>query len=131
MNGFATNLKIKLSGILPFLNEKQKRILVGSEAASIGRGGIQTLSDITGMDRKTIRKGIQEIKKKNKSIDRIRTSGDGRKKIVAKNPELRKIIEDLVEPDSRGDPESPLRWTIKSVRNIADLLLKNGYDISH
>lgn len=132
MNGFDTKkLKIKLSGILPFLNEKQKRLLAGSEAVSIGRGGIQILSDITGMDRKTIRKGIQELQKKKKNIERIRLPGGGRKKITIQNPDLIKVIENLIEPDSRGDPESPLRWTTKSVRNISDFLLKNGYEISH
>jgi transposase len=131
MNGFTTKLKIKLSGILPLLNERQKRILAGSEAKSIGRGGIKILSDITGLDRKTIRKGIGELKKKPKNINRIRTSGGGRKKLIVKNPHLEKIIEDLIEPDTRGDPESPLRWTIKSVRNISELLIENGYEISH
>lgn len=132
MNGFDTKkLKIKLSGVLPFLNEKQKRLLIGSEAKSIGRGGIQILSDMTGMDRKTIRKGIQELSKKRKIVDRVRISGGGRKKTTVKNPDLKKLIENLIEPDSRGDPESPLRWTTKSVRNISDFLLANGYGISH
>jgi len=131
MNGIIAKLKIKLSGILPFLNEKQKRLLVGSEALSIGRGGLKILSDITGMDAKTIRRGINDIKGKKKDISRIRIQGGGRKKITDQNPEIEKAIEDLIEPDTRGDPESPLRWTLKSVRNIADFLQSEGYEISH
>lgn len=131
MNGIIAKLKIKLSGVLPFLNEKQKRLLVGSEAVSIGRGGIKILSEITGMDPKTIRRGINDIKKKKKDISRIRIHGGGRKKITDQNPKVEKIIEDLIEPDTRGDPESPLRWTLKSVRNISDFLQSKGYDISH
>lgn len=131
MNGFIAKLKIKLSGILPFLNEKQRRLLIASEAYAIGKRGISTLSSITGMDRKTIRRGINELKIKNrKDIERVRTHGGGRKKITDKNPKLKKIIEDLIEPDTKGDPESPLRWTCKSVRNISDFLREYGYDVS-
>jgi transposase len=132
MNGIASKLRLKLSGILPLLNEKQRRLLIGAEALSIGYGGTKILSDITGMDCKTIRKGICELKnKKKKNIENIRITGGGRKKITDQDPNIKKVIEDLIEPDTRGDPESPLRWTCKSVRNIADLLKKEGYDISH
>jgi transposase len=133
MNGLITKLKlkIKLSGILPFLNEKQRRLLIASEASSIGRRGISILSSITGMDRKTIRRGINDLKKKNeKDIERVRERGGGRKKLTDQNPKLKKVIEDLIEPDTRGDPESPLRWTCKSVRNISDFLREHGYDVS-
>jgi transposase len=131
MNGLVAKLKIKLSGILPFLNEKQRRLLIASEATTIGRRGISILSAITGVDRKTIRRGINELKTKNKKdIERVRAIGGGRKKVTDKNPKLKKIIEDLIEPDTRGDPESPLRWTCKSVRNISDFLREHGYDVS-
>lgn len=131
MNGLIAKLKIKLSGILPFLNEKQRRLLIASEASAIGKRGISILSSITGMDRKTIRRGINELKiKSRKNIERVRTHGGGRKKITDKNPKLKKIIEDLIEPDTRGDPESPLRWTCKSVRNISDFLREHGYSVS-
>ena len=129
MNGITAKLKIKLSGILPFLNEKQRRLLVASEASSMGRGGISMLSSITGMDRKTIRRGVHDLKNK-KDIDRVRAHGGGRKKLTDQYPKIKKIIEDLIEPDTRGDPESPLRWTCKSVRNIADFLQEQGYEIS-
>jgi transposase len=117
-------LKIKLSGLLPELNERQRRLVVGAEAQSLGYGGIQILSEITGITAPTIRKGIQELNAKNKFPQRVRRKGGGRKRATEKHPELKSILEEIVEPDTRGDPESPLRWTCKSVRNITDLLKK-------
>lgn len=134
MNGITKKLRQKLSGILFLLNEKQRRLLVGAEAQAIGYGGIKILSDATGIDCKTIRRGVQELKQrkqKKDQIGRIRIEGGGRKKITDQDPEIVKIIEDLIEPDTRGDPESPLRWTCKSVRNIEDFLQEQGYDISY
>lgn len=117
-------LKIKLSGLLPELNERQRRLIVGAEAQSLGYGGIKVMSEITGMTPPTIRKGIQDLKAKNKPLLGVRQSGGGRKKATEKYPELKSILEEIVEPDTRGDPKSPLRWTCKSVRNITDLLKK-------
>ena len=134
MNGIAKELRKKLSGILFLLNEKQRRLLVGAEAESIGYGGIKILSGVTGMDCKTVRRGVEElkqIKKRKNQLGRIRIKGGGRKKISDQKPEIIKIIENLIEPDTRGDPESPLRWTCKSVRNIEDYLQENGYNISY
>lgn len=130
MDEIRGKLKIKLSGIFAFLNEKQRRLLAGTEAASIGHGGIKILSDVTGMDRKTIRRGINDLKK-NRDYGMVRACGGGRKKVTEQKPKIKKIIEELIEPDTRGDPESPLRWTCKSVRNIADFLHRKGYEISH
>lgn len=125
-------LRKKLSGILPLLNEKHRRLLVGAEALSIGYGGVKILSDITGMNCQTIRRGISELENgKNKFSEKIRNAGGGRKKISDKNPEIKKILEEIIEPDTRGDPETPLRWTCKSVRNITDLLKEEGCDVSH
>ena len=117
-------LKIKLSGLLPELNERQRRLVVGAEAQSLGYGGIKILAEITGITPPTIRRGIQDLNAKNKPLQRVRQKGGGRKKATEKHPELKSILEEIVEPDTRGDPESPLRWTCKSLRNIADLLKK-------
>jgi len=125
------NLRKKLSGILPLLNERQRRLLVGAEALSLGYGGIKILSAITGMNCKTIKRGISELKQKNKKFKGVRIKGGGRKKILDQEPKIKKIIENLIEPDTRGDPESPLRWTCKSVRNISDFLEEKGYLVSH
>jgi transposase len=134
MNGVTKKLRQKLSGILFLLNEKQRRLLVGAEAQALGYGGIKILSDATGIDCKTIRRGVQELKQRKQIKDqlgRVRAEGGGRKKITDQEPEIIRIIEDLIEPDTRGDPESPLRWTCKSVRNIEDFLQEQGYDISY
>jgi transposase len=123
-------LKKKLSGVLPFLDEKQRRILIASEAKVLGRGGIEFLSEITGMSRPTIRRGMKELSSKSSGVG-IRKTGGGRTKITNKEKNLKKDLEKLIEPTTRGDPESPLRWTCKSVRNLAESLRQNGIKISH
>lgn len=131
MDGAIRILRNKLSGILPLLNERQRRLLVGAEASSIGYGGVKILSDITGLSCKTIHKGAIELKQNNKNFNRIRVIGGGRKKIIDQKPKIQKIIENLIESDTKGDPESLLKWTCKSVRNIADFLQDQGYRISY
>lgn len=123
-------LKEKLSILLPSLNEKQRRLLVGAEAIALGYGGIKFLSDITGMSKNTIARGVRNIEKGDEDASRIRVKGSGRKKLTNKHPEIKQCIEDLIEPGTRGDPESPLRWTCKSVRNISDFLRGKGYSVS-
>lgn len=123
-------LKEKLSILLPAMNEKQRRLLVGAEAIGIGYGGIKFLSVITGMSTNTITRGVCEIKNGNEDVSRVRNKGSGRKKLTIKYPEIKSCIENIIEPDTRGDPESPLRWTCKSVRNISDFLQKEGYPAS-
>lgn len=125
------NLRKKLSGILPLLNERHRRLLVGAEALALGYGGIKILSDITGISCVTIRRGIEELKKRDNKFKGVRIKGGGRKKISDQEPKIKKIIEDMIEPHTRGDPESPLRWTSKSVRNITDFLQEKGYSVSH
>jgi len=111
------------------LNEKQRRVLAASEAKSYGRGGVQTIARITGMCRQTIYNGLADLAEGNRS-DRIRKPGGGRKKLKDQHPELVKKIENLIDHATRGDPESPLRWTCKSVRNVEKSLLKAGYSVS-
>jgi transposase len=124
-------LKIKLSGVLPELNERQRRILLAAEAASVGYGGIRTLSDISGVAESTIRRGVGELRKKPKNLVNARRKGGGRKRVTEINPKLEQILQEIIEPDTRGDPETPLRWTCKSVRNIADALKKEKLTVSH
>lgn len=131
MDEVASKLRKKLSGILFLLDEKQRRLVVAAEAQALGYGGIKILSNVTGMDCKTIRRGVEELKKRKNQIGRTRIKGGGRKKLSDQVPKIKKLIEDLIEPDTRGDPESPLRWTCKSVRNIADFLQEKGYSISY
>jgi transposase len=126
----ARALRLKLAEVLPFLNEKQRRVLAASEAKSYGRGGVQTVARVTGLCRQTIYNGLADLAAGNSS-DRIRKPGGGRKKLREQNPKLVKKIEDLIDDVTRGDPESPLRWTCKSVRNVEKGLLKAGYAVSY
>mgnify|MGYP001576620542 CR=1 FL=1 len=123
-------LKLKLSEVLPFLNEKQRRIVVASEARAYGWGGTQAIARVTGMSPMTIRRGFKDLESRSGS-KRIRKPGGGRKKISDKNPDLVRALESLVDPVTRGDPESLLRWTCKSVRKLEEALQKMGYDVSY
>jgi transposase len=123
-------LRTKLSEVLPFLNEKQRRVLAASEAKSFGRGGVQTVARISGISRQTIYHGLADLEKGNVS-DRIRRPGGGRKKLREQSPELVKNIEGIIDEATRGDPESPLRWTCKSVRNVEKSLVEAGYSVSY
>lgn len=123
-------LRTRLAEILPFLNEKQRRVLAASEAKSFGRGGVQTVARITGISRQTIYNGMADLAEGDVS-DRIRRPGGGRKKLSEQSPELVKKIEDVIDEATRGDPESPLRWTCKSVRNVEKSLEEIGYSLSY
>jgi len=116
----------------PFLDEKSKRLFAAAEALSIGTGNISIVSRATGISPDTIKKGCNELESgKSLSDDKIRAPGGGRKKSVDKDPTLLSDLEALIEPTSRGDPESPLRWTCKSLRNLAGELQNIGHKVSH
>jgi len=121
-------LSIKLETILPHLNEKQKRIVLAAEAKSLGWGGISQVADAARMSRVTLHRALQEIETKEIISDRIRKAGGGRKGIKQIYPEILEKVEALVEPLTRGDPESPLRWTCKSTRQLAKELARQGYE---
>lgn len=122
-------LQAKYQAMSPYLNERARRIWTGIEAKTIGRGGITLVYKATGIDHKTIRKGIKESNESVKPETRQRKKGGGRKKLTEKNPNLLKDIEKLIEPTTLGNPESPLRWTSKSTYNLAKELKKLGYKI--
>ena len=125
---------LKLEEVLPFLEREQKRVLVASEAKAYGRGGVSTVARITGMCRQTIYNGLADLaagEGQGPVTGRIRKPGGGRKKLRDQNPQLVQKIEYLVDSVTRGDPESPLRWTCKSVRNVEKSLLKAGYSVSY
>ena len=126
-------LKNKIQQILPILNEKQKRIFLASEAKSLGYGGISKIAKLSGVSRPTISQGIKELDN-NDYIDHeniVRGKGGGPKSIHRENKKLKKQIETIIEPATTGDPMSPLRWTIKSTREIEKELKETGYHISH
>jgi len=116
------------------LNERQRRAWAAAEAQAVGMGGISLVSRATGLSRTTVRKGHADLRDP-QPIDplhpeRVRRDGAGRKTLEEKNPELAVALDILVEPLTRGEPESPLRWTCKSTRKLAGELTALGYTVS-
>jgi len=105
--------------------------MAASEARALGRGGICAVHRACGLSRVTITKGIRELDEPALPAGRIRCSGGGRLSLLTLDPELSTTLEGLVEPVTRGDPESPLRWTNKSIRALASELTELGHPISH
>ena len=123
----------RYEALVSAVDERVRRLALGAEAQAIGRGGQAAVARATGASRGTIRQGMRELSQPNGGAEkgRIRRPGGGRKRTVELDPSLREDLERLVEPTSRGDPESPLRWTTKSVRNLADELRQQGHKTSH
>jgi len=121
----------KLAIVLPHLNEKQRRLLIAAEARTLGWGGISQVAKATGVSRVTIHKALTEIADKKILAERIRKPGGGRKDITEYYPNILEKLETLVDPVSRGDPRSPLRWTCKSTRQLSQELGQKGYAISN
>src|SRR4030095_5815193 len=103
----------------PHLNERSRRMVAASEAVALGYGGVSIVSRACGLSRVTVTKGISELAAPPMPEQWVRHPGGGRRRLVAKDPELMCVLGSLVEPLSRGDPESPLRWTCKSTRLLA------------
>jgi len=123
-------IRIKLAELFPALNERQRRMLAAAEARQLGRGGVTAIARVTGMSKRTIYRGLNDLGDDSPS-ERIRCEGGGRKKLTRSIPEILDAIENLVDESTRGDPENPLRWTCKSVRNIQTSLWEQGFSISH
>ena len=118
--------------VAPLLDERARRLLAGSEALAIGRGGIAAVTRATGLARTTVARGVADVRGGEQvAPGRVRRAGAGRPSIEVRDPMLRRDLEALIEPTSRGDPESPLRWTTRSVRNLAAELRRGGHAISH
>jgi transposase len=124
-------LVIKLKTVLPHLNERQKRLFLAAEAKTLGWGGISKVASATGVSRVTIYKALKEIEFHPPVSERIRKSGGGRKGIDVHHPDLLRELESLVDPVTRGDPMTPLRWTCKSTRQLSSELVHQGYGVSH
>jgi hypothetical protein len=125
------DLKKKLRQMWPHLNERARRMVAAAEAVQIGYGGVSLVSHACGLSRVTITNGINELTAAPLPGDRVRRSGGGRRKLEVHDPELPGVLESLVEPLTRGDPESPLRWTCKSTRTLAGELTDRRHPISH
>jgi hypothetical protein len=106
-------------------------MLAGAEALQIGYGGVSLVSRACGLSRVTVTKAIKELQEAPIPEGRIRRQGGGRRSLVEVDPGLTDALESLVEPLSRGDPESPLRWTCKSTRTLARELAKSQHSVSH
>ena len=124
-------MRQKLQHLWPHLNERSRRMLAAAEAAQIGYGGVSLVSRACGLSRVTILKGIRQLGAPALPPERVRRSGGGRHSLVRQDPKLPEMLESLVEPLARGDPESPLRWTCKSTRTLADELTGRRHPISH
>lgn len=125
------NLARKLSTVMPHLDERQRRIVAGAEARALGRGGIALVARVTGMSRSTLQKAVAEVDSGVASTTRVRGPGGGRPRLTDRDRTLLKDLKVLVDPATRGDPESPLRWTSKSTRILADELRARGHAVSH
>ncbi len=119
----------QLYGLLrPHLDERQRRLLLGAEAMELGRGGIKAVAEATGVHPDTVSRGVREAE--GRPEPRVRAPGGGRKKLAETDPGLGPALLALVEPASRGDPQSPLRWTCLSTRNLARTLTAAGHRCS-
>lgn len=134
-------IRKRFLALRPVLNERMRRLMAAAEANAVGFGGISLVARSTGVSPRAIRVGQVELDELSRqgaageesaiSVQRIRKPGGGRKKTVDKDPRLLIDLEKLIEPVTRGDPESPLRWTCKSVRTLADELKKMGHTVSY
>ena len=126
-----TLCRAKYKALAPALTERARRIWAATEARAAGRGGISGVARATGIAYSTIRRGLQELASPPQlAPQRIRRPGGGRKKTLEKDPTLLTDLEGLVEPTASGDPQSPLRWTSKSVRHLATALQSMGHTVS-
>lgn len=125
------DLHTKYEAIFPLLDERQRRMVAAADALYFGRGGVSQVARASGLSRTTIHHGIAEFDQGNTAGARIRRVGGGRKTVEERAPTLLDALEALVDPVTRGDPMSPLRWTCKSTRQLAAALRQQGYQVSH
>ena len=126
--GTTPGLAETLGLLLPHLDERQRRLVLGAAARVYGHGGIRLMA---GAAESTVARGLRELERGGESDGRVRSAGAGRKRLRDLDPELVPELLALVEPDERGDPESPLRWTVKSTRALAVELSRQGRRVGH
>lgn len=117
--------------LMPHLDERQRRLMAAAEAQVLGYGGIALVAQASGLSRTTIHKALAELEAQPLPGGRVRQEGGGRKRLSDGDPKLLAELEALIAPTTRGDPMSPLRWTCKSTRQLADTLTQRGHPISH
>ena len=121
----------KFEAVLPLLDERQQRVLLGAEARAWGRGGVGVVARAAKVSRTTVSKGLAEIVAGVAPSTRVRCAGGGRKQLTGHDPELVAALERLVDPGTRGDSMSPLRWTSKSTRTLAEQLREQGHKVGY
>jgi hypothetical protein len=125
-------IRSRFAAVSRHLNERERRLLAATEASASGYGGIAAVAQATGIAASTIGRGLKELAGETAVVlGRVRRKGGGRKPLVVTNPDLLRDLMALVEPGERGDPMSPLRWTCKSLRQLAAELTARGHQISH
>jgi hypothetical protein len=115
------------AALLPHLDERQRRLALGAAARVLGYGGVRRVARVARVAESTVARGVRELG--GEPADRVRAVGAGRKRLRERDPGLVPALLALVEPDQRGDPESPLRWTVKSTRNLAAELTRQGHPV--
>ena len=124
-------IRDRFTALSPHLNERERRLFAATEAAAAGYGGIAAVSAATGIAVSTIGRGLKDLAEAGGLLaGRVRRAGGGRRPLVASNPGLLRDLMALVEPGARGDPMSPLRWTCKSLRQLAAELVARGHQVS-
>ena len=118
--------------VLPHLNERQRRLVLGQEARLLGHGGVRAVARVAGVSEAMVRSGVFELEAGGDPLPggRVRRPGGGRRPAEDQDPQLVPALLSLVEPDERGDPMSPLRWTVKSLRTLAGELTRQGHPVS-
>ncbi|MFF5969797.1 ISAzo13 family transposase [Streptomyces collinus] len=125
-----TQLAVQFAVLFPHLDERQRRLLLAADARVLGHGGIRAVARAAEVSETTVRKGVFELEAGEEPLGRVRRPGGGRKRVADLDPGLRSALLALVEPDERGDPMSPLRWTVKSTRALARELTGAGHKVS-
>ena len=131
------DIQRRFHSLSPFLDERMRRLVAAAESEVIGYGGVSAVARATGVSRRAVTEGIKELKQRKRASQtgqaqpRIRRKGAGRKRTMDKDPTLLADLDRLVDPVTRGDPESPLRWTCKSVRRLAEELQQEGHAVSY
>ena len=125
-------IRSRFAAVAPLIDERVRRLVAGAEALAMGRGGVSVVARATGLSRTTVQRGVVDVQSGEASFKgRVRREGAGRPRAVERDTTLRPDLEALIGPTSRGDPESPLRWTCKSVRRLAAELQRAGHTVSH
>src|SRR5439155_7854996 len=122
-------LTAKFQVLFPHLDERQRRLLMGAEARALGHGGIRLVARAAAVREATVELGVTELDSGEEPLGRARRPGGGRKRVAEADPGLRPALLALVDPGTRGDPMSPLRWTAKSTRNLAAELTQQGHKV--